>query len=420
MAMGKTLAEKILSKRSEVGQRAGDLGVVRVDLVFAHDAGGPLTITEFRECGFKKLANPSATILFLDHASPSPARQLSNDHNLLRRFAKETGAQIVDIGEGICHQIVAERFANPGEVIAGGDSHSVTCGALGAFSTGMGSTDIAMIFALGKTWLRFPESFHVVLSGTFQRGVYAKDLALHLVGILGADGANYKALEFDGEALNSLSMSDRLTISNLVVEAGAKVGLFPSDETTRAYLEARGRGSKYYSLKADPDAVYERVIRVELNELEPVIARPHTVDNIVTVRELKGTKVQQVYLGSCTSGRLEDLAVAAAILQGKKVYPDVRLIISPASREILSLAIKKGYIEALIEAGASIMSPGCAGCFGLHQGVLGDGEHCLSTTNRNFKGRMGNSEAFIFLGSPATAAATALKGEITDPREVLK
>ena len=418
--MGKTLAENILSKRSEVGQRAGDLGVVRVDLVFAHDAGGPLTITEFKKCGFKKLANPSATILFLDHASPSPARQLSNDHNLLRSFAKETGAQIVDIGDGICHQIVAERFANPGEVIAGGDSHSVTCGALGAFSTGMGSTDIAMIFALGKTWLRFPESFHVVLNGVFQRGVYAKDLALHLVGILGAEGANYKALEFDGEALNSLSMSDRLTVSNLVVEAGAKVGLFPSDETTHAYFNARGRGDKYYPLKADPDAVYERVMKVNLNELEPVLARPHTVDNIAPVRELKGTKVQQVYLGSCTSGRLEDLAVAAAILQGKKVHPDVRLIIAPASREILSLAIKKGYIEVFIEAGASIMSPGCAGCFGLHQGVLGDGEHCLSTTNRNFKGRMGNPEAFIFLGSPATAAATALKGEITDPREVLR
>lgn len=418
--MGKTLAEEILSKRSEAGQHAGDLGVVRVDLVFAHDVGGPLTIRQFKECGFKHLANPRATIIFLDHAAPSPARQLSNDHILLRNFAKETGAHIIDIGEGICHQLIAENFANPGEVIIGGDSHAVTGGALGAFSTGMGSTDIAMVFALGKTWLRFPESFQVVLSGRFQKGVYAKDLALYLVGTLGADGATYKALEFDGEALSNLSMSDRLTISNLVVEAGAKVGLFPSDEITHNYLDARGRGEKYYPLKADPDASYERVIKISLEELEPVVSKPHAVDNIAPVRELKGTKVQQVYLGSCTSGRLEDLAEAAAILQGRKIHPEVRLIIAPASREILSQAIKKGYIETFLEAGASIVAPGCAGCFGLHQGVLGDGESCLSTTNRNFKGRMGNPEAYIYLGSPATAATTALRGEITDPREVLE
>jgi len=418
--MGKTLAEKILSKRSEAGQHAGDLGVVRVDLVFAHDVSGPLAIRQFQECGFKYLAKPSATILFLDHATPSPARQLSNDHILLRNFAKRTGAQIIDIGEGICHQLIAERFANPGEVIIGGDSHTVTGGALGAFSTGMGSTDIAMVFALGKTWLRFPESFQVVLSGRFQKGVYAKDLALYLVGTLGSDGATYKALEFDGEALSNLSMSDRLTISNLVVEAGAKVGLFPSDEITHNYLDARGRGEKYYPLRADTDASYERLIKISLKELEPVVSKPHAVDNVAPVRELKGTKVQQVYLGSCTSGRLEDLAEAAAILQGRKIHPEVRLIIAPASREILSQAIKKGYIETFLEAGASIVAPGCAGCFGLHQGVLGDGESCLSTANRNFKGRMGNPEAYIYLGSPATAAATALRGEITDPREVLE
>ncbi len=418
--MGKTLAEKILGEWSEVGQHAGDLDVVQVALVFAHDAGGPLTIRQFKECGFKHLANPLATIIFLDHAAPSPARQLSNDHILLRNFAKETGAQIIDVGEGICHQLIAENFANPGEVIIGGDSHTVTGGALGAFSTGMGSTDVAMVFALGKTWLRFPESFQVILSGRFQKGVYAKDLALYLVGTLGSDGATYKALEFDGEALSNLSMSDRLTISNLVVEAGAKVGLFPSDEITHNYLNARGRGEKYYPLRADPDASYEQVIKISLKELEPVVSKPHAVDNVAPVRELKGTKVQQVYLGSCTSGRLEDLAVAAAILQGRKIHPEVRLIIAPASRQILSQAIKKGYIETFLEAGASIVVPGCAGCFGLHQGVLGDGESCLSTTNRNFKGRMGNPEAYIYLGSPATAATTALRGEITDPREVLE
>jgi len=418
--MGKTLAEKILSERSEIAQKAGDLGIVRVDLTFAHDVGGPLTVRQFRECGFKHLANYRTTIIFLDHAAPSPARQLSNDHILLRDFAKETGAQIMDIGEGICHQLIAENFANPGEVIIGGDSHSVTGGALGAFSTGMGSTDIAMVFALGKTWLRFPESFQVVLSGRFQKGVYAKDLALYLVGILGADGATYKALEFDGEALSNLSMSDRLTISNLVVEAGAKVGLFPSDEITHNYLDARGRGEKYFPLKADLDASYERVIKISLKELEPVVSKPHVVDNVVSVRELRGIKVQQVYVGSCTNGRLEDLAEVAAILRGRKIHPDIRLIVAPASREVLSQAIKKGYIETFLEAGASIATPGCAGCFGLHQGVLGDGESCLSTTNRNFKGRMGNPQAYIYLASPATAAATALRGEITDPREVLE
>jgi 3-isopropylmalate/(R)-2-methylmalate dehydratase large subunit len=418
--MGKTLSEKILGTKVGADVHAGGFGIVDVDVVFAHDASGPLAIAQFQDCRFESLAKPSSTAIFLDHNTPSPRREHANYHVSLRKFAKDMGCQFSDIGEGICHQLIAEKFANPGEVIIGGDSHTVTAGALGAFATGMGSTDVAMVFALGKTWLRFPESFKVVLKGAFQKGVYARDLVTYLVGILGADGATYKALEFDGDAVNKLSISDRLTIANMTVEAGAKVGLFPSDKTTYNYLETCGRGDRYYPLKADADASYERVIEIDLRHLEPMVSKPHSVDNTAPVKEVKGTRVQQVVLGSCTNGHLEDLAQAAVILRGRKCHPGTRLIVVPASRRVLSQAIEKGYIQTFIEAGASIMAPGCACCFGLHQGVLGDGESCLSTTNRNFKGRMGNPEAYIYLASPATAAASALKGEIIDPREVIE
>jgi len=416
--MSKTLAEKILSQKSGIDARAGNIIIAQVDLVFAQDTTGPLTVRQFQTSGLERLANPPKTALFLDHAAPSPNHRLSTDHMLLRHFAQQTGCLISNIGDGVCHQIVVESLAKPGDIIIGADSHTVTAGGMGAFATGMGSSDIAIAFGLGKSWFRVPESIKVVASGSFPDGVYAKDLILYLIGQLGADGATYKALEFSGDSINTMSMSQRFTIANMVVEAGAKAGLFAADKTTEDYLVSQGRGNHYQPLFPDTDASYEQTTNINVANLEPIVSRPHTVDNTAPVRELKGTKIQQVFIGTCTNGRLEDLAVAAGILKGKKCHPETRLIIAPASRNVLLAAIKAGYIQSLVEAGGAILPPGCGACLGLHQGVPGNGESCLSTANRNFKGRMGNPEAFIYLGSPATAAATAISGEITDPREV--
>jgi 3-isopropylmalate/(R)-2-methylmalate dehydratase large subunit len=417
--MGKTLAEKILSLKSHGEAEAGDVVIADVDLAFVQDTTGPLTIRQFKESGFKALAKPQQAVIFRDHAAPSPARQLSNDHILLRHFAEETGCRIYEVGDGICHQLVVENFASPGDIIVGADSHTVTAGALGAFATGMGSSDVAVALALGKTWFRVPESFFIELNGVFPRGVYAKDLILYLIGQIGADGANYKSLEFGGEALARITMPQRLTIANMAVEAGAKVGLFPADKITQDFLIEYGRGNNYEQLYPDAEANYERVITLNLDKLEPMLSLPHAVDNVCPVAQVKGVKIEQAFIGTCTNGRLEDLSMAAEILRGKKRHTSTRLLIAPASRQVLIRAIEKGYIQSLIEAGAAVLPPGCAACLGLHQGVPGDGEVCLSTANRNFKGRMGNPEAMVYLASPATAAASAIRGEITDPREFI-
>jgi len=417
--MGKTLAEKILSAKADAEVYAGDIVVVPLDLVFAQDSTGPLTLRQLNEISPNTIHNPERTILFIDHSAPSPARELSNDHIFLRSFAEEKGVVLSDIGEGVCHQIVAESFARPRDIIVGADSHTVTAGALGAFATGMGSTDIAVAMALGKTWLRVPETIRIVVHGRFAQGVYAKDLILHLIGHIGADGATYKALEFSGETVTAMTMPERLTIANMVVEAGAKVGLFPSDSVTQSYLGNQGRGDQYIALAPDADTNYESTIEIDAAHLEPTVSKPHTVDNIALAKELKRVHVAQVFIGTCTNGRLDDIRVAASILKGRKRHPHTRLILAPASQKVLLRALAEGYITTLVESGATIVPPGCAACLGVHQGVLGDGEACLSTSNRNFKGRMGNPAAFIYLASPATAAATAIRGEITDPREVL-
>ncbi len=416
--MGKTLSEKILSDRSGFDARAGDIIISPVDLAFVQDTTGPLTIRQFQGSGLKSLANPQKTVIFIDHAVPSPSSELSNDQQLLRKFAREFGCLIFEGGNGICHQLVAEMFASPGDIIVGADSHTVTSGALGAFATGMGSSDVAVAFALGKTWFRVPESFKITVNGRFRNKVMAKDLILYLAGRLGADGANYKALEFQGETAANMSMSQRLTIANMAVEVGAKVGLFPSDNITRKYLISQGRGNKYKTLSPDSDANYEQALTIDADRIEPMVAIPHSVDNVAPAHTLAGVKINQVFIGTCTNGRLEDLAMAATILKNKVCHPNVRLIVAPASRQVLADAIKAGYIQTLLNAGAMLVPPGCAACLGLHQGVLGDGEICLSTANRNFKGRMGNPEASIYLASPATAAASAITGEITDPRKV--
>jgi 3-isopropylmalate/(R)-2-methylmalate dehydratase large subunit len=415
--MGKTLAEKIIGSHASKEVTAGEIALVSVDVCLTQDGTGPLAIRQLQKINLEKAANPKRTILFLDHAAPSPRRELSNDHITIRKFAEKTGACLSEVGEGVCHQIIAETYLNPGDILIGADSHTCTGGALGAFATGMGSTDVAVGIALGKTWLRVPETFKVEVNGKFQPGVYPKDLILHLIGMIGADGATYKALEFCGETIEKMSMSGRLTLSNMAVEAGAKAGLIASDETTKKFLQAQGRGSKFRKISADKDAVYERVIRIDASELVPVVAFPHTVDNVKPINEAKGVKIDQVFVGTCTNGRLEDLKVVADMIKGRKKHPKTRMIIVPASKTVYLDAIKAGYIRELVEFGASILAPGCGPCVGVHEGILGDGEACLATMNRNFKGRMGNPEGFIYLASPATAAATAIKGEIADPRE---
>jgi 3-isopropylmalate/(R)-2-methylmalate dehydratase large subunit len=417
--VGKTISELILSAKSDSDAHAGDIVVGQVDLAFVQDTTGPLTVRQFRAAGFKKTAGTLKAAMFLDHAAPSQSREMSNDHILLREFAEQTGAFISEVGDGVCHQIVAETLAKPGDLIIGTDSHTVTAGGLGAFACGMGSSDVAIALGLGKTWFRVPETFLIELSGKFKKGVNAKDLILYLIGKIGADGATYKALEFGGPGVANVTMPQRLTVANMAVEAGAKAGIFPSDEITRRFLTEQGRADHYKPIAADDDAVYEKTIKIKLNELEPMIAKPHTVDNVVPVKEAAGIKLQQVSIGTCTNGRIEDIEIVAKILKGKYRHPKTRLIIAPASRDILIAATAAGYIETLLEAGAVILPPGCGSCLGLHQGVLGDGESCLSTANRNFKGRMGSPDAFVYLGSPATAAASAIKGEITDPREFL-
>ncbi|MGC8893350.1 MAG: 3-isopropylmalate dehydratase large subunit [candidate division WOR-3 bacterium] len=416
---GKTIAEKIFSEKSGTDARAGDMVVARVDLAFAQDGTGPLAVRQIEKLGLDRVANPSSTIFFFDHAAPSPRKELSDDHIFMREFSAKTGAIVSEVGDGVCHQIVAEERAAPGMLIVGADSHTCTAGAFGAFATGMGSTDVAVAMATGKTWFRVPESFRVVLVGRFQKGVYAKDLILHLIGDIGADGADYKALEFSGE-LDSLDMESRLTVSNMTVEAGAKAGLFPSDGITKRYLEEWGRGEMFKELIPDPDAEYEKTLEYDLSSIEPTVSKPHRVDNTALAKELSDVRVHQVVIGTCTNGRLSDLRIAAEILKGKKVAPGVRLIVAPASRKIYLRAMSEGILATLVEAGGLVLPPGCGPCVGVHQGVLGKGEVVLSTQNRNFEGRMGNPEGFIYLSSPATAAATALAGRITDPREVLK
>ncbi len=417
--MGQTIAEKILSAHAGKNVTPGELIISNIDAVMVQDGTGPLAVSEFKKLNKTKLFNPKRTILFIDHAAPSPRKELSNSHNVLREFAKEYGAVLSEVGEGVCHQRLVESYINPGEVLLGADSHTCTSGALGAFATGVGSTDIAVVMALGKTWLKVPATYKIVLEGEFKKGVYAKDLILHLIGLIGADGATYKALEFTGSAIQNLSMADRFTISNMAVEAGAKAGLFETDEKTYEYLKAQGREDKFKEIKADSDAQYERVININLNELKPTISCPHTVDNTKTIEELGHIELNQVYIGTCTNGRIEDLRIAANILKGKKVKEGVRLLVAPASRKVFSEALKEGLIETFVEAGAAIVTSGCGACVGVHAGILGDGEVCLATQNRNFKGRMGNTEGFIYLSSPATAAYSAIKGYIADVREVL-
>lgn len=417
--MGKTIAEKIIGEHCQKEVKAGDFVVADVDVTAVQDGTGPLTIQEIQKINLEQAKNPERTILFIDHAAPSPRKELSNAHKILRNFAEKTGAVLSEIGEGVCHQRLVEDYVNPGEILVGADSHTCTSGALGAFATGMGSTDVGIAIALGKVWLKVPETFKIEVSGEFQPGVYSKDLILHLIGLIGADGATYKALEFTGETVKKMLMTDRFCLCNMAVEAGGKAGLIASDNITRDYLISRGRSDKFRQIHADPDAEYERVIQIDASRLEPTVSCPHTVDNTRPASKLGYVKLDQVFIGSCTNGRIEDLRIAADILRGKKVHKEVRLLVVPASREVFLQATREGIIETLVEAGAAVNTPGCGPCVGVHAGILGDDEVCLSTQNRNFQGRMGNPKGNIYLSSPAVAAYSAITGKISDPREFL-
>ncbi len=420
---GRTLAEKILSRRLGRPVEAGEFVVAPVDFVLAHEGTAVLAIERFGALGRKRPA--TRVLLFLDHAAPAPRAELANVQRRMRAFAAEVGARLYGVGSGICHQVVAECWAAPGQIIVGADSHTCTAGALGAFATGMGSTDVGVAMAFGATWFRVPETVRLDLTGRgadgrgLPPGVVAKDVILHVIGLLGDDGAVYRALEFGGPVVEALDVEGRMTLCNMAVEAGAKAGLCPADAATRRFLEDMGRGEAFVPLYPDPDARYERRLEVDLSDLSPLVAVPPAVDNVRPVEELAGLRVDQVLIGTCTNGRLSDLRLAVQILAGRRVHPDVRLLVAPASRRVYAEALAEGLIEALVRAGATVLPPGCGPCVGVHLGVLGDDERCLSTQNRNFPGRMGNPRGEIYLASPATAAATAVAGELVDPREFL-
>lgn len=415
---GRTISEKILSAKSGREVRAGDVAICRVDSALGTDGSTPMALDYFEAMGGKNVAAPERVVFALDHYAPPPSRQTAQLHQRMREFAAQHAIELWDVGEGIGHQLVVERGrARPGGLAVGADSHAVTYGALNAFATGIGSSDLAAILICGEIWLRAPHSIRVTLTGELPAGVYAKDIALALAKELGADGANYQALEFAGRGVNALELDDRLVIANLAVEMGAKNGIFPADEKTFAYV-GNAREEAVY---ADADAAYAREIHIAIDRLGPMIALPHAPDRGVTVEEAAGTKVQMVYLGTCTGGRVRDFHQALAVLKaGGGVARGTQLVMTPASRGVLQTLAGDGALAELVALGAVVQTPGCGSCCGTSGVTPGDGINVISTANRNFKGRMGNGAASIYLASPASCAAAAVRGEIADPREVLE
>ena len=417
--MGYTIAEKILGEKSGVEARAGRLVVADIDVIMAHDSLGPMAIEALAEMGNIALPHPERICFMTDHLVPTPARNYAQMQKQMRSFAKEWGIRQHGAGEGICHQLLVEKEVRPGQIAIGTDSHTCMAGALNAFATGVGSTDVAAAMATGQLWFKVPETIKIILQGTLPAGVFAKDLILFLIGKLTEDGANYQAVEMTGDTISSLSMGSRFTICNMGIEMGAKAAIMEADEATQRWLLRNQIEGSIKPVRPDSDAVYSRTLEFQVGQLEPQIAKPHKVDNTVPLKQVAGTTIQEVVIGTCTNGRLEDLEIAATILRGKRIAADMRLIVIPASRSVLLEAMDKGVMRTLVEAGAMVIAPGCGPCVGVHGGIPADGENVLSTANRNFKGRMGNPNANIFLGSPAAAAAAALEGKIADPRKYL-
>jgi 3-isopropylmalate/(R)-2-methylmalate dehydratase large subunit len=413
---GKTVSEKILSQKSRQDARAGDVVVCTVDSAMGNDGSTPMALDYFDAMAGERVFAPEKLVFALDHYAPTPSVKTAQLHHRMRDFASRHGIEVWEIGDGIGHQLIVESGrVTPGSLAVGADSHSVTYGALNAFATGIGSSDLAALMICGRIWLRVPETIRVTLEGELPRGVLAKDVALALVRQFGADGATYQAIEFDGAGVSTLHLEDRLVLSNLVVEMGAKNGVFPADEKTFEYL-----GRSFDGVEPDADASYAREIFLDLSTIVPQIALPHRVDQVVDIEDATGTPVQMVYLGTCTGGRVRDFHQARDVLKAAGgVAPGVQLVVTPASRTVLETLTKDGTLSDFIQLGAVIVTPGCGSCCGTCGAIPGDGVNVISTANRNFKGRMGNSNAAIYLASPASCAAAAVTGNIVDPREVL-
>jgi 3-isopropylmalate/(R)-2-methylmalate dehydratase large subunit len=418
--VGFTFAEKIPAQKSgRSGIRAGEIVIAEPDIIMSHDNSSAIAKT-FAEIGVSKVWNPEKIVIILDHVVPAASEKHAQNHKTVREFVTAQGIKnFYDINHGICHQVLPEKgHAVPGRLILGSDSHTTTYGAFGCFAAGIGRTETAAIWATGKLWLLCPQTYKIVINGKFPVGVFAKDVILHIIGKLGADGADYRCVEFTGMTVADMSIDDRMLLCNMAAEMGAKAGVCMVDDTTRAWLMGHGV-TEYEAVYSDADAVYENVLEFDTSSLEPQVACPHTVDNVKPVSEVEGVHIQQCLLGTCTNGRVSDLRLAAEILKGKKIAQGVRLIVLPASKKIYQEAMREGILEILSEAGAVICNPGCGPCLGAHQGVLAPGEVCLSSANRNFKGRMGCPNSEIYLASPATVAVSAIEGAIADPRKYM-
>ena len=421
--MGMTLAEKTLARKCGKDQVVpGEIVVVPVDCAMMTDILGPRIIAGEMERIGRGLKDPDKVVVVCDHYTPSATENQAEIVNFSRKWAKENGVKHFYELEGPCHQLLAEKgFSRPGDILVGTDSHSCTSGAFACFGTGIGSTEMLGVVVTGEIWFKVPTSLLIRWTGALPKGVMAKDIILHTIGKVGHAGATYKAMEFVGDTIESLPMDERICISNMAVEAGAKVGLIPADDKTIAYMKDHGVADADQAprLRSDPDAVYEQVLEFDAASLVPTVACPHEVDNTCPVTQVEGTHIDQVYIGSCTGGRLSDLEAAARILKGKHVADGCRLLVSPASRLVWNEANRLGLLDTLSQAGATVLASTCGACLGLHSGTIGKGEACVSTTNRNFIGRMGSKYGDVYLASAATAAATALEGKLTDPRAYL-
>jgi len=414
------ITEKILAKASGKNTvQPGEIVDANVDMVMVHDLTGPLAVEAFKKIGTEKVWDNQKVVVILDHQVPAESIKAAELHKTMRQFAKDRKLRIYDVGRGgICHQVMPEKgHVVPGTVIVGADSHTCTYGAFGAFATGIGSTEAAAVFATGKIWLKVPEAIKINVNGKFGEYVTAKDLILNIIGKLGVDGAIYKSAEFTGQTISEMSIAGRMTVCNMAVEMGAKNGIVEPDETTRKFLQDRVKTlPDFAALKSDKDAAYEQTVEFNVAELEPQVACPSSVDNVKPVSEVGNVPIEQAFIGSCTNGRIEDLRLAAQILKGEKVKDGVRALVIPASVEVYKQALAEGLIEIFTEAGAVVCGSACGPCLGGHIGLLAAGETCVSTSNRNFIGRMGSTEASVYLASPATVAASAVTGKITDLR----
>jgi len=418
--MDMTFAEKILTKYSgEKEVVPGQIVTVKPDHLLTHDNTAPIIQKIKPELTEYGVHNKSLPIIVLDHVIPAASEKTANNHKIIREFVKNHKIEhFFDVGYGVCHQIVVEKgLALPGELLLGSDSHTCSYGAVGAFSSGIDRTEAAALMLTGETWLKVPNSIKITLEGKLQPSVTAKDVVLHIIGDISASGANYCSVEFHGN-IKQFSVEERFTIANMGVEMGAKNAFFPVDNITTKYLKSIGIStSQYTAIHPDEDASYSKELKYNLSDITPVVALPHSVDNVKKIIEVEGLDIQQCLIGTCTNGRLSDFKISAQILKGKKVHPNVRLLILPSSRQVYLDALKEGIIDTLIESGGILLPPGCGPCLGAHQGVLAPKERCLSTANRNFKGRMGCKDAEIYLASPATVAVSAVHGKITDPRK---